>query len=214
MLGAIHEVIAIEFFSELRYVFDLLPGHTRNSVIIAVGATRYSVPGVRAKEGDMGFKPDTRDGKDDWPSLLVIGILSLCRTFQFNRYDAGRLCRKPTRVAMRCDARWWFINSDGETRLVIIIPVTYQPNQKVVLIETWGMVGNPHRVTRRNPPQIPQAISSLGINDQGAIIPNNGELRIPYRSVFDVAPPAGVGDIVVTTAQLQSLVRRIFAHLR
>ena len=32
MPGTIHEVMAIEFFCKLKYVTDLLPGHTRHSI--------------------------------------------------------------------------------------------------------------------------------------------------------------------------------------
>lgn len=36
-----------------------------------MSATRYTVPGVRPKEGDQTLKPAMRNGLLDWPSLVM-----------------------------------------------------------------------------------------------------------------------------------------------
>ena len=74
------------------------------------------------------------------------------------------------------------------------------------------MINNPGRVTR-SPPQVPAKMSSMTIDHQGVIVPPNAVLRIPYISVFDVAPPQGITDIVILTADLQAVVRFIFGGL-
>ena len=76
------------------------------------------------------------------------------------------------------------------------------------------MVDNPGRVTRRSLPKVPAIAQSITIDQQGVSIPPNVDLRVSYRNIFDVAPPAGVGDIVIPSAQLQSYVRFVFAGLQ
>lgn len=76
------------------------------------------------------------------------------------------------------------------------------------------MVDNPGRITRSAPPKVPALATSITIDEQGVSIPHNADLRIPYQSIFDVAPPVGVGDIVIPSAVLQSKVRFIFSQLQ
>lgn len=77
------------------------------------------------------------------------------------------------------------------------------------------MVDNPGRVTRRSPPKVPALAQSITIDQQGVSIPPNVDLlRISYQNIFDVALSAGVGDIVIFSAQLQSYVRFVFTGLQ
>ena len=66
------------------------------------------------------------------------------------------------------------------------------------------MIANPGRVTRQTPPKVPAVTSSFTVDDQGAVNPPNTQLQIPYTSVFDTAPPPGVVDLVMTSAELGS----------
>ena len=68
------------------------------------------------------------------------------------------------------------------------------------------MIANPGRVTRQTPPKVPAVTSSFTVDDQGAVNPPNTQLQIPYTSVFDTAPPPGVVDLVMTSAELATAV--------
>ena len=51
------------------------------------------------------------------------------------------------------------------------------------------------------------------MDEHGVVNPPNQVLTMAYREEFDDHPPAGVGDIVLPTAEIQSLGREIFAGL-
>ena len=75
-----------------------LPGHDRYSVRI-MSATRYTVPGVRSKEGDQTLKPATRNGLLDWPSLVMeVWTLLLGITLLSDHFCPDWLFRKSKRV--------------------------------------------------------------------------------------------------------------------
>ena len=50
-------------------------------------------------------------------------------------YSSGRFLAE-----LRCDARWWHVDSAGKTRIITVVHITYRPNHKRLLIETWGVV--------------------------------------------------------------------------
>lgn len=106
------------------------------------------------------------------------------------------------------------MNSQGETRVVIILHVTYKPNQKSILFEVWEIVANPGSVTRQTPPNVPTATSSFTVDDQGVVNPPGAKLQIPYTSVFDNAPPPGAVDLVITSVDLGVMVVAIFRGLQ
>lgn len=90
----------------------------------------------------------------------------------------------------------------------------FTQNQISLLVETWDMALNPGRITQSSPPKVPTLNSSMTFDDQGISTPVNAELRIPYENVFDIAPPPGVRDIVITNATLQARVKHIFSGLK
>ena len=54
MPGIPHELVGGEFFYAIRQVIERLPGHGFGSVA-HLGASTFTVPGVRSKEGDQGL---------------------------------------------------------------------------------------------------------------------------------------------------------------
>ena len=76
------------------------------------------------------------------------------------------------------------------------------------------MIANPGRVTHQRPPKVPAVRSSFTVDDQGVVNPPNSQLQIPYTSVFDTAPPPGVVDLVMTSAELATAVVAIFGSLQ
>lgn len=95
---------------------------------------------------------------------------------------------------LRCDARWWLVNSSGQTRVVLVIHISLKPAQKFLRIETWRMTAH----------------SALTVNDQGVVNPQGGQLKFEYGEIFDNPPPAGVGDIILPTADVQRVAIHIF----
>ena len=69
MPGAGYKIASRRFLIEIMQRIMPIPGHTIGTVV-AMGATRFLVPGVRSKEGDEAIHPTTRD-RDDWPSIVV-----------------------------------------------------------------------------------------------------------------------------------------------
>ena len=127
----------------------------------------------------------------------------------------GRVFGEPEAPAVRCtlvaSQLWW---ENQSTRVVIIIHITFKPDKKSLLVEAWRMIDNSGgRLTRQTPPRVPAATSSITIDDQGVIVPHDGELRIPYECVFDVTPPVGVVDIVLSSAELQVLGQHTYLQI-
>ena len=91
--------------------------------------------------------------------LLWIEYCHLMSTVQVGYSEALR--------ELRCDARWWLVNSLGRTRIAIIIHVTYKPNEKSVLLETWQMVDNPGGIARATPPTVPAVMPSDSRQSRG-----------------------------------------------
>jgi hypothetical protein len=51
---------------------------------ITICSTRFTIPGLRSKEGDVAFVPTTRHQLRDWPSMVLeVGIF--CNKLQFER---------------------------------------------------------------------------------------------------------------------------------
>ena len=133
MPGPEHEITCQAFYDEIKSHVMQIPGNNRS--LCGAGATRYACPGARSKEGDNGFKCSTRVGGSAWPNLLI---------------EVG--CSEPL-LQPRMDARWWLEASNGQTRMVIIISVSKNPNN--THLEAWTMQPNPNSLTRQSPANVP-----------------------------------------------------------
>jgi hypothetical protein len=188
-----HESTAWTFFSNVLAKIAALPGHSVNSVV-ATGATRFNVPGQGSKEADAGIRPVTR-GRDAWPSVV---------------FEVGY---SETLAALRTEARWWLLNSAGQTKMVIIIKISENPFS--LHLECWGMIPNPTgsgRHTRRNPLTIPAATQSLDIDGAGAVSPPGTLLQIPYMTIFDIPHP-NAADITFSANELSAIALHIYQML-
>jgi hypothetical protein len=84
-----------------------------------VGVTR-SIGCLRGKEPSASFCPSTRNGENDWPSIVVeVGVSKL-------------------HSALINDAHFWIKESAGMTWVVILIAINW--DQKQVTMERWGHV--------------------------------------------------------------------------
>ncbi|KAF2180467.1 hypothetical protein K469DRAFT_447957, partial [Zopfia rhizophila CBS 207.26] len=81
-----------------------------------LGGSKFSGPNS-SKEGDLAYKPLSRNREADWPTIVFESRLSEALTY------------------LRNDARWWLTNSRGDVRIVTIISIT--PAQRMLWVEKW-----------------------------------------------------------------------------
>jgi hypothetical protein len=111
MVGAMHEVSAHKFAAMFEAKFLHLD--VRAS-LVAIGSTRFGRCGGRSKEADIGYIPRSRRLEDDWPSLVIeVGV-------------------SESLAMLRRDAAFWITNSDGRTRIVIVLSVNRRDRQILV----------------------------------------------------------------------------------
>ena len=164
-----HRMISCNFASRLFFKIVAIPGHSLYS-LGNFGAALFQVPGVRSKEGDQCFRPDTRRG-EAWPSVMM----------EFG-YSEGM-------DFLRLDAEWWLVYSQGQTRFVIISKFERDPF--ALRFECWMMVESRRRETRQTPNRIPRCVQDFDIDEAGVVVLALGctELEIPYDCIFDKPSP-------------------------
>jgi len=191
--GPEHGRVGMNLFLEIDHRITSLPGHSVDS-IEGFGATLLQVPGVRSKEGDQGFGPGTRLGRDAWPSVMIeIG------------YSGGE-------DFLHLDAQWWLRNSAGQIRFVILVSITMDPH--ALRIECWRMVESARPETRQTPARVPTCVQDFNIDEAGVVKSTLGstELRIPYDCVFDQHHD-GAADVVFSFEELGHFARRRFRQM-
>jgi hypothetical protein len=168
MIGVMHEGVAYEFASMFKGKLFRLD--VRAS-LLATGSGRFGHRGGRSKEADIGYKPISREMEDDWPSFVV---------------EVGE---SESLAMLRSDAAFWITNSDGRTRIVIVLSINRRDRQ--ILVERW------EEVPRRRPNQstanysrIPRLMQSLTLN---ADVEYDGpSLEIPAEKLFDGLLPQNI----------------------
>jgi hypothetical protein len=100
MAGVMHEGVARLF--DIMFIQKLaLLGVVES--LAPTGSGRFGRRGGRSKEADVGYKPDSRPMIDDWPSFVIeVGV-------------------SESLAMLRRDAAFWITNSDGRTRIVIVL---------------------------------------------------------------------------------------------
>jgi len=164
MVGVMHEGVAREF----ALMFDLkLALLDVRASLPATGSARFGRRGGRSKEADVGYKPRSRRMEDKWPSFVIeVGV-------------------SESLAMLRRDAAFWITNSDGRTRIVIVLSVNRRDWR--ILVERW------EEVPRRRPngstanySRIPGLMQSLTLN---ADVKYAGPpLEIPAEKLFDGLP--------------------------
>jgi len=164
--GPEHSRVGMSLYLEIIAKIASTPGHSHRSVEV-FGATLLQVPGVRSKEGDRAFGPNTRVGRSVWPSVMI---------------EAGYAGGEDF---LRLDAQWWLINSASRTRFVILVFVT--KNQLALGIECWSMTKPDGPECRQTSVCIPTCVDNFNIDSFGKVESPLGstELRIPYTYIFD-----------------------------
>jgi len=163
-VGVMHEAVAHQFARMFDMKLVLLGVHAS---LLATGSGRFGRRGGRSKEANIGYIPSSRSMVDDWPSfVLEVGV-------------------SESLAMLRSDAAFWITNSDGRTRIVIVLSVNRRDRQ--ILVERW------EEVPRRRPNQstanysrIPGLMQSLTLN---ADVEYDGpSLVILVEKLFDGLP--------------------------
>jgi hypothetical protein len=164
MVGVMHEGVA-RLFDRMFFKKLVLLGVDES--LLGTGSGRFGRRGGRSKEADIGYKPHSRPMIDDWPSFVIeVGV-------------------SESLAMLRRDAAFWITNSDGRTRIVIVLSINRRDRQ--ILVERW------EEVPRRRPNQstanysrIPGLMQSLTLN---ADVEYDGpSLEIPAEKLFDGLP--------------------------
>jgi hypothetical protein len=129
---------------EFSLMFDMKLLGVRTS-IVATGSGRFGRPAGKSKEAGIGYKPCSRDMEDEWPSFVIeVGV-------------------SESLAMLRRDAAFWITNSDGKTRIVILLSIDRRDRH--ILVERWKDVPRtrPNRSTK-NYSRIPGMMQSLTLN--------------------------------------------------
>ncbi|PUU80379.1 hypothetical protein B9Z19DRAFT_1123633 [Tuber borchii] len=183
--------LGINFWRHILFKIWKTPGHTCDSIDSFYG-TRFNVSDVRSKEGYQVIWPVTRGARPAWPSVVLEVGYSEALDF------------------LHLDAKWWLINSTGNTRFVTIVQLMTSPF--AIHIECWAMVTSDDRQKIKGPPQTPACVQVFDIDAEGTVASEFPGIRIPYSCIFD-EPNENAPDALLTNAQLSSFALSMFNHV-
>ena len=197
-----HEAVHISFAYRTNRKLEAmgLPDES----LYGMGGTAFK--GFRcSKEGDSTYKPESRDGKACWPTIV---------------FEAGFSESLPK---LRTDAAWWLTNSRGDVKIVVVVSI--RRPQRMLLIEQWCMAPHPGPSaatrTRSNanaPLQVPRPTQELTIIQDPPIppLPNTvptytvtgAPLTFDFAKLLLRAPVPPEGNVIFTAADLQAFALR------
>ncbi|KAE8143071.1 hypothetical protein BDV38DRAFT_293515 [Aspergillus pseudotamarii] len=176
------------------------------------GRTTYQPTVGKGKQGDQIFTPGDRQPAHgqirDWPTLVLeTGLSESLRKLQEN-------------------AKWWFNNSNGRVRFVIVVLISYE--RSTVLFQKWQLVppNAPSPMTRhyiswlhqqsRNMPPLsdqPAATQMLYMAQEVTVTPNTvsgAPMVLPFHALMDRAPGANETDISITAQDFRVIASTCF----
>lgn len=195
-----HENVTDAIRSEIGRIC-LFMGISRDEIAFGMSTTYKSTVGNKGKQPDQCFwSPSRYPGPGQqagWPTLVIeTGVSESLRR-------------------LREDAHWWFHNSLGQVRIVLVISICRR--QRTVIIEKWQLAppGTPNPLTRNmlnqlaniRPPLVQQPVSSQQpypareiqidpVSVQGA------PLTLNFEAVFDRARKLNETEIVLNANDL------------
>lgn len=126
-------------------------------------------------------------------------------------------------LRLRSDALWWFANSQGDTRMILIMSI--RQATQTILMEVWQLAppGTP-RLTRNiidqfrsnSPLPMPPMVRQPAVSQQAYCIKEliitpttivGAPLILPFQAIFDHPSMGNEQDIVLDTAALMSIAR-------
>jgi hypothetical protein len=175
-----------------------------------IGATTYKPANNKGKGADQAFTPPSRQVTQGqtrgWPTLVVeVGV-------------------SESMAKLRSDAKFWFNNSNGQTRIVILISA----KRNRVTFEKWMLMPpnapNPAppayvATLRSRPVHRPPLVNQPAANQQlysaqEVVITPTGmtgaPMILPFRGLFDRAPTANETDVTITAQNFREFVQTIF----
>jgi len=192
LCGGNLSTLALNLWLRIEYMIGTIPGHTRHSIRPFYG-TRSYVSDVRSKEGYQAIAPVTRGARPAWPSVVMEVGSSEALDF------------------LRLDAKWWLVNSAGNTQFVMLVQLMRDPF--AIHIECWAMVASDDGQTMQVATQTPACIQLFDMDAEGTVLSESPDLRIPYSCIFD-EPNENAPDAVFTNAELSFFAPWIFNVLR
>ncbi|KAJ9195743.1 hypothetical protein DTO164E3_6578 [Paecilomyces variotii] len=205
--GYSHEV-PLGVFTRLTDSKLRLMGLPLLSYVWARATTHEPTASMKAKEADESFHPESRLGNWNaafpWPTLVIeIG-------------NAQSLAK------LREDVRWWFENSEGDVRIVLLMIV--HQRSRTITLEKWQLAPpNTPPLTRASinafrqavPPTMPPLVRQIAVNQQPYCIQEttitrtaaSAQLMLPFHALLDDAPVPPQSDLVFTQAELVLMVQ-------
>ncbi|KAJ9200638.1 hypothetical protein DTO021D3_2671 [Paecilomyces variotii] len=151
MPGVLHDRISRTLFYNILSRIERL-GMRRQ--IVMSGSGRMSFPSGVHKEPDEQIKPASRNNLHDYPTFVIeVGVSETLRQ-------------------LRQDARLWHVNTNGRTKIVLLISVDI--HRKILRFERWQ--------------DSPANVQQLEYHHNGAYL-TGAPLVIPADLLFDSVPP-------------------------
>ncbi|KAH8434087.1 uncharacterized protein LDX57_011725 [Aspergillus melleus] len=201
-----HDVTTRSITEEVGYKLRSQMGISRDSIMFGNTTTHKSSVGNKGKQPDDCFWPPSRQGGPNhahgWPTLVV---------------ETGVSESLPK---LREDAHWWFHNSSGQTRFVLVVSISRRQHR--ALVEKWQLAppGTPRPITRflRNqlsnqpPPRVQQpAASQQPFCAQEIMITaasvTGAPLVLNFETLFDRPRQGQEADIVLDANDLRHCAR-------
>ncbi|KAK9370444.1 hypothetical protein V1509DRAFT_638046 [Lipomyces kononenkoae] len=166
MPGIPHEV-AKAIFEEIFFEERARLGLPRN-IFVPTGSGRYHFSNELSKEPDGSYIPQTRQGADHFPSFIVeVGVSQSLRQ-------------------LRQDARLWLKNTNGETKVVLLIFLNIAAS--TLTIERWQHATSlPPRETRSGRLFAPEKVQIVTYDNNTQQVTGD-PLVLPITLLLDVVP--------------------------
>jgi len=190
--GPIYDMLVDEFVHALRKKID---EKGQGKKICSMRSTTYKGLAC-SKEADGALRPKVaRPDINDWPSVIL---------------ECG-VAESPRRLA--ADARWWFRNSGGAVKMVILFLVSIAT--KTMRIETWEQekVENPRFTPGNDDNEVdPPMVQETTTLSEGKI---TNPLKIHFEAIFLRAPSKkrGEEDYTLTEGDLRNYYERVWKEI-
>ena len=167
--------------------------------LLRVGAARYD-GNLSSKEGDSAYKPDSRNRREDWPTIV---------------FESGF---SETLTQLRIDAQWWLTNSQGDVRIVVI--VFARPEDRTLRLEKWCLTPTSLRRSPRlnQHVQVPTRVQEILITQNPPAHPGGAAtytvagapLTLEFQEMLLRTPAPPESDVTFTAADLSQLAARFW----
>ncbi|PUU72475.1 hypothetical protein B9Z19DRAFT_666532 [Tuber borchii] len=162
-----------------------------------VDSATYRANGSQ-NEADCAWKPRScRPLKTDWPTVIIE-----CGVSQ-------------SRDRLEVDAHWWFENSGGQVKMVLVI--SFSETKREIHVQQWEMttIRNLH-VTEDQPGPTSTAPTITGEFDLVAGVSNKASLMLNFERFFLRPPAKGngqrEGDIVFSRQELERYATHVWNY--